>query len=491
MHVVVVVVVGGGLGALVVGGRGARGGGRGRRGSRCGRRGRGERSGAGGRWGPGRRGGPARPRTSPPPCAGVVPPCRVGGGDPTVVWARWHGRRRGGCARRRGQARAASAGVVAAAVCRPRRGGDVRVVHALCREPRRRSTGRQEDQHGEQRARRRPGRRACRPGASRPAPLPQDRRTRRARGLRPFWPPSVRLFRPGRARPVLVHVVSVPRPPAGGRSFPAGDQCVAASSLQARPSVTSPPARGCASRARQTSSHGHCRAHLRSDERVAGPRPRRAGAPAGRGPRTRSPAGGGSSPRGRGGTRRPRRTTARGACRIGAGSSAWWPARRRCRERTLMRTLLLPRNTSSPPGRRTHTASGIHRYGSAQMAAPYSLTARSKVAVGRREGTPPVHARAGSADRTPPAARRRSRAGSVWGRLRRGTRRATPARTRRTPCHTPSSTAPAPSTSAGSRCTSDSGTPKPRPAGSLAQLRRPARRWLSACWVQWAELTAR
>ena len=56
----------------------------------------------------------------------------------------------------------------------------------------------------------------------------------------------------------------------------------------------------------------------------------------------------------------------------------------------------LPRNMSSPPGRSTRAASGIQRYGSLQIAAPYSLTAKSKhsagngnssaIAVDQREG---------------------------------------------------------------------------------------------------------
>ena len=42
----------------------------------------------------------------------------------------------------------------------------------------------------------------------------------------------------------------------------------------------------------------------------------------------------------------------------------------------------LPRKISRPPGRRTRAASGIQRYGSHQMAAPYSLIARSNAGVG-------------------------------------------------------------------------------------------------------------
>jgi hypothetical protein len=38
-------------------------------------------------------------------------------------------------------------------------------------------------------------------------------------------------------------------------------------------------------------------------------------------------------------------------------------------------------NTSSPPGRRRRAASGIHRYGSHQMLAPYSDSARSNAAL--------------------------------------------------------------------------------------------------------------
>ena len=40
------------------------------------------------------------------------------------------------------------------------------------------------------------------------------------------------------------------------------------------------------------------------------------------------------------------------------------------------------RKTSSPPGRSSRAASGTHRYGSAQIDAPYSETARSKLASG-------------------------------------------------------------------------------------------------------------
>src|SRR4029077_6066711 len=47
-----------------------------------------------------------------------------------------------------------------------------------------------------------------------------------------------------------------------------------------------------------------------------------------------------------------------------------------------MLSTLLPRAMSSPPLRRRRAVSGIHRYGSHQIAAPYSLIARSKLPSG-------------------------------------------------------------------------------------------------------------
>ena len=52
------------------------------------------------------------------------------------------------------------------------------------------------------------------------------------------------------------------------------------------------------------------------------------------------------------------------------------------RERRASRAALLRRKTSRPPGRSRRAASGIQRYGSHQMLAPYSETARSKLASG-------------------------------------------------------------------------------------------------------------
>ena len=46
--------------------------------------------------------------------------------------------------------------------------------------------------------------------------------------------------------------------------------------------------------------------------------------------------------------------------------------------------MLLRRNQSRPPGRRSRCASGIQRCGSHQMLAPYSETARSKLSDGQR-----------------------------------------------------------------------------------------------------------
>ena len=45
----------------------------------------------------------------------------------------------------------------------------------------------------------------------------------------------------------------------------------------------------------------------------------------------------------------------------------------------------LTRNTSSPPGRSSRAASGIQRYGSAQIDAPYSEIARSNDASAQRD----------------------------------------------------------------------------------------------------------
>ena len=69
----------------------------------------------------------------------------------------------------------------------------------------------------------------------------------------------------------------------------------------------------------------------------------------------------------------------------------------------------LTRKTSSPPGRRSRAASGTHAYGSAQIEAPYSETARSKLASAaappRRSPRP-----AGTRARTAPASPAPSRA---------------------------------------------------------------------------------
>lgn len=96
----------------------------------------------------------------------------------------------------------------------------------------------------------------------------------------------------------------------------------------------------------------------------------------------------------------------------------------------------LPRKTRSPPARRSRAASGIQRYGSAQIAAPYSEMTKSNDEL--RSGTCSLRpAPAGTGDRTPPVASERYEVERSWDRrprLERPDGQATQIRTRyRTP----------------------------------------------------------
>ena len=149
-----------------------------------------------------------------------------------------------------------------------------------------------------------------------------------------------------------------------------------------------------------------------------------------------------------------------------------------------MESTLLPRKTSSPPGRSTRAASGIDRYGSAQMAAPYSLIARSNAssAKGRCSAAPRISVK------RRPNSRCRSPAISSWlgvgsSATGRAPRRASQAEMY--PVPHPSSIVRSPPTSVGRRPTSASGIAKmPQVGSSRAHARRPARRWSSAWRVQ-------
>ena len=75
-----------------------------------------------------------------------------------------------------------------------------------------------------------------------------------------------------------------------------------------------------------------------------------------------------------------------------------------------MRIVPFTRKISRPPGRRRRAASGIQRYGSHQMLAPYSLIARSNEASGR--GTASALASMSGKDR--PCSAWSARAVSSW-----------------------------------------------------------------------------
>ena len=128
---------------------------------------------------------------------------------------------------------------------------------------------------------------------------------------------------------------------------------------------------------------------------------------------------------------------------------------------------LLPRNTSSPPGRSRRAASGIRRYGSAHTAAPYSLMTRSKAP--SRNGTcSPVARRSGklSSNSSWNSRAIRSCPGVGSTPTARAPRRASQADTYAVP--QPISTVWAPSRCRGRRAASDSGTSNMPQVGSAA-----------------------
>ena len=136
-------------------------------------------------------------------------------------------------------------------------------------------------------------------------------------------------------------------------------------------------------RAFQTSSLGHCRAHSGVTYGYAVVAPSgAAGARSGPRRRSRSPAAGGSSRRSRGETHR---VVSRPLEPVQPEVRTEQPIGRRLLGvgRAQHQDVPLTRKISRPPGRSRRAASGTQRYGSAQMLAPYSEIARSKLASGR------------------------------------------------------------------------------------------------------------
>ena len=132
-----------------------------------------------------------------------------------------------------------------------------------------------------------------------------------------------------------------------------------------------------------------------------------------------------------------------------------------------MRSVLLPRKTSSPPGRSSRDASGIQAQGSAQMAAPYSLMTSSNEP--SAQGTCSLEA--GTRGNDSPNSAWNWRAIASWpaeGSTPTGSApsRASHADTYAVP--QPSSSARLPLSSSGRRGISRSGTPKIPQLGSLA-----------------------
>src|SRR2546430_434528 len=119
----------------------------------------------------------------------------------------------------------------------------------------------------------------------------------------------------------------------------------------------------------------------------------------------------------------------------------------------------LRRKTSSPPGRKSRAASGIHLEGSAQIGAPYSETTRSKDSSG--SGTSSPNASTSSSPRPNFSLQRRA-VSSCAGVGSTPTTRAAPAFFSQAPKYAvpqPSSTTSLP-TRSGRACSSDSGTLK-------------------------------
>ena len=137
------------------------------------------------------------------------------------------------------------------------------------------------------------------------------------------------------------------------------------------------------------------------------------------------------------------------------------------------------RNTRSPPGRRRRAASGIQRYGSAQIAAPYSLMTRSKAC--SRSGTcSPTASTSGNHSLCSSWNCRAIRSCPGVGSTPTGMapRRASQADTYAVP-H-PSSTVLVPLTSAGKMPATDSGTWKlPQVGSGSDHCRRASRNWSS------------
>ena len=210
------------------------------------------------------------------------------------------------------------------------------------------------------------------------------------------------------------------------------------------------------------------------------------------GPRYRIPSveADGSSRRDSNGTPRlPRRAIRIDACRSSrAGASV--PAGPSASESVIVSTssAALPRKISCPSGRSSRAASGIHRYGSHQIAAPYSLIARSKLA--SASGT--ASALAWISGKCRSCSSWSARAVASWfseSRCRPAERLVGQARHDTYAVPHPSSMTSRPLTS-GRRCTSVSGMPQMPHDGCCAQLRRPGSAYSAADWFQAARLRA-
>ena len=133
-----------------------------------------------------------------------------------------------------------------------------------------------------------------------------------------------------------------------------------------------------------------------------------------------------------------------------------------------MNSVLLPRKISSPPGRSSRAASGIHRYGSAQMAAPYSLMTRSTLP--SRSGTCSPAAR--TSGKRGPASCCIAVAMRSWPMVGSTATTVAPRRTSHADTYAvphPSSTALRPSRRSGRTPTEDSGTLKTPQDGSFGR----------------------
>ena len=168
------------------------------------------------------------------------------------------------------------------------------------------------------------------------------------------------------------------RRPRTGSAAASGSRGAAATSTRGR-AVT--PER---LRATQISSAGHLRAHSARHVGVVLVRLAHRRAPAARSAaraRSRSRAARRSTRRARGGTRPRPPATRTGASRTAAAAAISLGRLLVGRSRGST-SVELQRKTSRPPGRSSRAASGIQRYGSTQIDAPYSETTRSKLSSG-------------------------------------------------------------------------------------------------------------